>query len=575
MKKLSIFLAIILALSMLAGCAAGQNSANTANNSANAVPAENAAENSANSAENTVPQTAEKNGDIYILFTSDIHCGIDQGFGMAGLAQIRETLEAAGYTTLLVDDGDATKGEAITELMNALRYDVAIPGNHEFDYGADYFLELAKKADFPYISCNITKNGELVFKPYIIKEAAGKKIAFIGVTTPKTITSSTPSYFQDASGKFVYDFMQDATGEKICSAVQSAADAARAEGADYVYVMGHIGMGTSKDIFTYDTIIAGTSGIDVFLDGHSHDTEQVVMKNKDGKDIVRSACGTKLGSIGYSLISAEKGITETNIWTWNNKLSAPQLLGIKNSASEAVDKAKKNIAEQIEKVVAATDVELTINDATEKDQSGKPIRMIRRAETNLGDLCADAFRVQAGAQIGIVNGGGIRVSIPKGDITYGDIISVFPFGNSLVVAEVSGQQILDALEWAVRMIPGETGGFLHVSGMSFDVDVSVPTSCTADENNMFKSVEGARRVKNAKVGDEPLDPAKTYTLAGTNYTMLEHGDGQTAFDGANILQEGSQLDNQLLIDYIINALGGRIGADYADPYGQGRINIIQ
>ena len=159
---------------------------------------------------------AEAAHDIVILVTSDVHCGIDQGFGYAGLEQIRETMEADGDLTLLVDDGDSiqgevigtiTDGEAIIDMMNEMHYDVAIPGNHEFDYGMDQFLHLTDEADFPYISCNFNKEGELVFDPYVIKEIGGKKIGFVGVTTPRTIVSSTPASFQDDDGNYIYGFM--------------------------------------------------------------------------------------------------------------------------------------------------------------------------------------------------------------------------------------------------------------------------------------------------------------------------------------------------------------------------------
>ena len=224
------------------------------------------AENSADAADSGASGTAaEKNGDVMILFTSDVHCGMDQGFGYAGLAQIRDSYEKQGYTTILVDDGDSiqgdtigamTKGEAIIDLMNALHYDVATPGNHEFDYGVDQFISLTEKAEFPYISCNFNKEGELVFAPYIIIEAADMKIAFVGVTTPKTITSSTPTYFQNEDGEDIYGFLQDNTGEALCEAVQKAVDDARAEGADYVYVMGHIGLLESCRPWIYSDIIS-------------------------------------------------------------------------------------------------------------------------------------------------------------------------------------------------------------------------------------------------------------------------------------------------------------------------------
>ena len=385
-------------------------------------------------------ERAEKNGDIYILFTSDVHCGIDKGFGYAGLQQVRDTLEAQGYETILVDDGDAiqgepigtlSEGEAIIDLMNDLKYDVAIPGNHEFDYGMPRFLELVEKAEFPYISCNFTYQDELVFEPYLIKEAAGKKIGFVGVTTPQTITSSTPVYFQDENGEYVYGFMSDDTGERVYQAVQSAVDAARAEGADYVYVIGHLGNGAEFKPWTYADVISHTDGIDVFLDGHSHDTDQVIMKNKDGEDVPRSAVGTKMACIGYSHISAEGDIVETGIWSWPNKTSAPELLDIHNEIRDRVDEAQQELAEELDKVVASTAVTLTINDPEAVDSSGNPVRMIRRAETNLGDLCADAARDQSGADIAFVNGGSIRVSIEKGDITFGNILAVHPFGSML------------------------------------------------------------------------------------------------------------------------------------------------
>jgi len=209
------------------------------------------------------------------------------------------------------------------------------------------------------------------------------------------------------------------------------------------------------------------------------------------------------------------------------------------------------------------------------DSSGNPVRMVRRAETNMGDLCADAYRDQAQADIAFVNGGGVRISIGKGDITYGDILSLSPFGNMLCVIEVTGQDILDALEWGVRSVPRENGSFPQVSGLSFEVDVSIESPCVADDDDMFVAIEGERRVKNVLVGGEPIDPEKTYTLAGHDYMLLQIADGYTMFRDAPVLQNKVKLDNQVLIDYIRDTLGGVIGEEYADPYGQGRIVILQ
>ena len=525
---------------------------------------------------------APKNGDVVVLYTSDIHCGVEKGFGFAGLWQVRETLEAQGYTTLLVDIGDAiqgevmgtvTQGEAMIELMNAMRYDLAIPGNHEFDYGADHFLALAEKADFPYLCCNLEKNGERVFASYLIREAAGMKIAFVGVTTPTTLTTSTPKYFQDENGTFVYDFLQDGTGENLYAAVQEAVDAARSEGADYVYLLAHLGMLATSSPYTYADVLSHTAGIDVMLDGHSHDREQVVMKNRDGDPVIRSACGTKLDCIGYSFISAEHGIEETDIWSWPNKDSAPEILGIRNEISDAIDAETLEISKLTDKVIARSDVQLTISDPEATDESGNPVRMVRRAETNLGNLVADSLRIQTGADIGVCGGGAIRSDLEKGDITYDMVLTVLPFQSQGVIIRATGQQILDGLEWGARSVPDEHGGFLQVSGLSYEIDVSVPSGCRNDENGMMTGIEGERRVRSVMVNGQPIDPAKFYTVASTDYYLLDNGDGFTAFSGAEVLQSQFKLDSQMLIDYIVDDLGGVIGEEYADPFGQGRIVI--
>ena len=529
-----------------------------------------------------VPEV-EPTGDVVILFTSDVHCGIDQGFGYAGLQAVRDSLVARGDAVILVDDGDSiqgepvgtmTKGEAIVDLMNKVGYSIAIPGNHEFDYGMDQFLALAEKAEFDYISCNFNHNGELVFQPYVIKELAGYKIAFVGVTTPRTLTSSTPRYFMDEEGNYVYGFLQDDTGEAVYTAVQNAADAARAEGADYVIVMAHLGDEEECRPWTYADVLSNTNGIDVLLDGHRHDSEQVVMKNKDGEDVLRSACGTKLGAIGYCRITAD-GEVSTGLYTWNNKDSLPALLGLNNEMSAAVEDATAELNKKLNEVVANTQVTLTITDPEAVDTNGKPIRIVRSQETNLGDLCADAYLAQSGADVAFVNGGGIRVSIDAGDITLNNILKVHPFGNAMCVIEVSGQQILDALEWGSRSVPGELGGFLQVAGLSYEIHSYIESGCITDENGMFAGVEGERRVKNVMIHGEPIDPAATYTLASHDYMLLNNGDGYTMFAGCKLLQDRVKLDNQVLMDYIIDDLGGVVGEQYEDPYGEGRIVIVE
>ena len=583
-KALSILMVLAMILGLAACASPGNGSGNNAapsGNSDNAAPSGNTVPSGADDPGNGSSGQAEKNGEVYILYTSDVHCGIDEGFGYAGVVQVRSSLEAQGYEVILVDDGDAlqgeaigtlTKGEAIIGLMNDAGYDVAVPGNHDFDYTVERFLELAAKAEFKYISCNFNHKGELLLDPYVIVEAAGMKIAFVGICTPETLVSSTPAYFRDETGEIVYGFMQDETGQALYDAVQKAVDDARAEGADLVYAMGHLGNYGASSPWAYEDVIRNTTGIDVFFDGHSHDTDQVTVKNKDGDPVVRSACGTKLQCIGYSRIGTDKKPAETGIWSWNNGKTPAFLFGFGGDMQKSVDAAKARLAEQLDQVVASTTVELTINDPVVKLDSGAPVRMVRRAETNLGDLAADAARDAGGADIGICGGGGIRTNIEKGEITYGEIINVHPFGNQIAVIKATGQQILDALEWSAREVPGEFGGFLQVSGLTYEIDVSVPSPCKSAES-LMSGIEGERRVRNVMVGGKPIDPSAYYTVAGADYWLTGNGDGYTAFDGAEVLQPCAKLDNQALIDYIVETLGGDMSA-YADPYGQGRITIV-
>ena len=434
--------------------------------------------------------------DLIILYTSDVHCGVSKGWGYAGLAAVKKEL-SKGYDVLLVDDGDAiqgepvgtmTKGDAIIDIMNAVGYDVVIPGNHEFDYGMDNFLALTKKAKFPYICCNFTREGELVFEPWLIKEIGGVRIGFVGVDTPFSLIDSAPKNFQDENGNYIYGFMEDETGERLVEAVQKAVDEVRAEGVDYVVLLAHLGNEESCKPWTYSDVISRTTGIDAVLDGHSHDTEQVVMKDKAGHDVVRSACGTKLEDIGVLHITRD-GKISSELYSWGSSVAAPALLGIENNVSKAVSAATKELNKKLSEVVARSSVDLIVNDPGGAKNGATPVRIVRSAETNLGDLCADAFLDQSGgADIAIINGGGIRDWIRQGDITLNEILTVFPFGNQLTVIEVTGQTVLDMLEWSVHAAPSEFGGFQQVAGMTFEFDPEIESPCVTDDHGGFARV---------------------------------------------------------------------------------------
>lgn len=299
------------------------------------------------------------------------------------------------------------------------------------------------------------------------------------------------------------------------------------------------------------------------------------MKNKAGKAVVRQACGTKLACVGWLRISAADGGVDTGLYAWNNSDPVPEVLGLENEMSAILDEKTAGINDQLSGVIGRATVDLTISDPEAKDETGRPVRIVRRAETNLGDFCTDAVRAIAGADVALMDGGAIRVSIPRGLVTIGDILTVWPFGNTLMMCEATGQQILNSLEWGVKGLPEESGAFLQVSGLTYEIDTSVESGCTRDENGLFTRVEGEYRVKNVIVGGEPLDPDKLYRVAGSSYVIADQENGNTALDGAKRLWESDKLDYEMLVDYIQNECGGEIGAGYENPYGEGRIVSVE
>lgn len=552
---------------------------------------------------------ASKDGAVSIVFTNDVHCAIDQqvdkdgnvtGIGYAGVAaytNAQKGLYGAGNVTL-VDAGDAiqggpvgtlTKGAALVQIMNAVGYDYAIPGNHEFDYGMDQFNALVKQAGTTYLSCNFTKlnadgSKASVFAPFAIEtykdadvaadDADGVlKVAYVGISTPETLTKSSPAYFQDAAGNYIYGFCQDETGEALYAAVQSAVDEARAQGADYVVAVGHLGIEGTTSRWTSEAVIKHTTGIDALIDGHSHEAYDKTagsevaagaiqtLANSDGDKVVLVQTGTKLANVGNLVIDADAADGQD---VTAQLVPASECKDEDAAVKKVVDQVNGELADVLNKVVGKTDVALTIVDAD-------GVRQVRHHETNMGDLVADAYRAAVGADIALANGGGVRASIAAGDITNNDLLSVQPYGNELCLIEATGQEILDALEMGASNAPEEFGGFLQVSGLSYKIDASIPSSVKTDENGNFVSVDGERRVFDVKVGGQAIDATKTYKVASHGYMLLEGGDGLTMFKDNKVLQENVILDNQALINYITNDLKGVVGERYANATGEGRI----
>jgi 2',3'-cyclic-nucleotide 2'-phosphodiesterase (5'-nucleotidase family) len=528
------------------------------------------------------PEPVKKNGDIVILYTNDIHCAVDQGFGLDGVREIRDNMEKEGYTTLLVDMGDAvtgnalgtiSQGGAVIELMNEMGYDAAVFGNHEFDYGLDRFMELTMMANFPYVCCNFNLDGQLVFPAYLIREVCGKKIAFVGVTTPRVLYRQVQRVSRDETGRFTYDFCQDADGAALYHAVQIAVNAARAEGADYVVALGHLGISPAQIPWTSTEVIENTTGIDVFLDGHSHDKEQKTVKNAYGEEVVRSSCGSKLSALGKLVITAD-GEISTGIYNWESDTSVTALLGIKNEMTEKIASVQERYRKQLDRVVATSSINVAYY-GKNKTKEDEQLRLLLSEETTLGDLCADAFRARSEADIAILNGGGIRKGLHKGEITVENVLNVFNAGTYMVTVEATGQQILDALQWGSRLAPEESSSFLQVSGLSYEIHTYVRNYCREDENGFFNGMYGAYRVKNVMVGDEPLDLEKTYTVASRDYILLNHGDGFNMFNDCRVVSESGKTDAQVLSEYLEFDLEGYIGKPYRSSNQHERIAIFK
>ena len=531
-----------------------------------------------------VPSFAAEGDGIVVLFTNDVHCTSDDGMSYAAVAGYKAEMEAqygADYVTL-VDDGDAiqggilgsmSQGSWIVDIMNQVGYDLAIPGNHEFDFGMDTFLDIVQnQADYTYLSCNfVDEDGDPVLDAYQIISYGDVDVAYVGISTPETLTKSAPAYFQDENGNYIYGFCQGGDGQELYDQVQETVDAARAEGADYVVALAHLGIDSQSSPWMSTEVIANTTGIDVMLDGHSHSTvEMEQVKNKDGETVILSQTGTKLAAIGKLTIKADGTMATELVTSYDNITSAASA-----DAATFIASINEQYEETAGQVVASSDVLLTIYEAD------GTTRAVRSKETNLGDLCADAYRIVLGADIGWVNGGGVRADIPAGDVTYGDIIEVHPFGNLACVVEVTGQQILDALELGSMYVgEAESGGFLQVSGLKYTINTAIPTSVVLDDAGNFVEVSGERRVSDVQVLDSEsgeyaaLDPSATYTLASHNYMLKDGGDGYAMFgeDNITILQDEVMVDNEVLISYIRDELGGVVGQEYAQP--QGRITIV-
>ena len=547
--------------------------------------------------------------DVTILYTNDVHTYIDNKSPKptyAAIAALKKSIEDTGRDVLLVDAGDHIQGTAygsmddgatIIELMNEAGYDLATPGNHEFDYGMARAKAVLQEADFPYVSCNWVdlRTGFNVLPSVKFFFVGGRKIAFVGVTTPETFTKSTPAYFMnDAQTKYIYDILGGEDGQKLYDAVQKAIDKAEFWGADTIIGLGHLGVDPSSSPWTSEEVIAHTHGFTAFIDGHSH----TVMANKQvtdasGKAVTLPQTGSYFKNIGKMTVGADGTITTELIDTYEGLDAA-----VAATASNWISAVDDMLGEEI----AVGDTKFYINDPA----TGK--RRIRSGETNLGDFVADGIYTyfneieELHCDVAIMNGGGIRTDVEAGPWSFKTCKTVSPFGNVACLMSVTGQQIQDALEFGARFAGAEgkeNGGFLQVAGARYTIHPMIPNTVQTNDKNVWTGSAATPRVSNVEIYDKttgtykPLDPNATYALAGMNYTLRNLGDGFAMFDGATLIKDYVSEDYLVMSSYA--AMFGGVDANglphlasanspladypgylinYEDPYGAGRIQMI-
>jgi len=505
------------------------------------------------------PKKPDQN--IVILFENDVHCAID---GYAQLSALRQIISAQTPYVSVVSAGDfaqgaaigsLTRGESIVQIMNAVGYDVVTIGNHEFDYGVPQQRHLMRELKADVVCCNFSDiHGHLIYKPFVIKDYGAVKVAYIGAATPTTFTTSTPTNFEDANGNCIYSFHADDSFELI----QKAADKARRKGADYVVVLSHLGDDTALDNSV--DMIKSTTGIDAVLDGHQHHILNFKVPNAQGDSVILASTGTQFQRFGKLTIDTSGKL---NVELINGEYFTVADKNIEN----VIAQIRQEMQSRVGQIVGRTEVPLTML------KNGR--REVRRGETNLADLLTDAFRYATGADIAIMNGGGIRNQIEEGNITYGDVYSVMPFNNTVRKLECTGQQLLDALEVGVALAPGENGDFFQVSGLRYTYRTDVPTSVMFDKNQLFVGVGNSRRIVSAEVLQNnawvPVNPDATYTIGGQSYILTSKG-------ASGALQFMREIECEHIGDVeAVVRYFEHIGTITAAQYGkaQGRIQMLK
>ena len=530
-----------------------------------------------------VEEEEELSDDIIILHTNDVHCGVNDVIGYDGLNLYKKELKTKYKHVLLVDAGDniqggaiglLSKGKDIINITNYLEYDVVTIGNHEFDYKAETLFNLSEIIKAGYICCNFLrrKNHSTVFRPYKIKKVGNVSIGFIGVLTPLTLTKSYLHTLLDENGSLIYDFLTERDGHELYEAVQGYIDELRnVEKVDYVIILAHVGYGgDALEQYTSPALLAHINGVDAIIDGHTHLAYNNTFPDKDGKQIYISQTGTKLNIVGKLTIKPNGNITSELIDKIplfegydSDSYYTVEREGIERYVDKETNKFIEDIIEshahEFQEFVSYTDFDLLIT--TNRG------RIIRFEENILGNLVTDALRFVGNSDISLINAGSIRESIKKGNITFNHVLNTLPFSAKIIVKEVSGRDILDALEFSTKALPKTSSKFLQVSGIKFKVDDSLESKVVVDEFENFVKVDGERRVYDVYINDKKLDENKKYTISFDDF-LAEGGDGFSMFTKYNLTNDTSLVDNEAFKFYLETELNRTIPNKYKTTQGR-------
>ena len=531
--------------------------------------------------------SSDSSDDIIILHLNDVHCGVNDNIGYDGFVLYRDELYKNNPNIISIDVGDhiqggtlgsISEGSAIINIMNKVGFDVAILGNHEFDYGIDQLSKLGENITSKYISSNFCykKNKTSIFNPYKIIEKGGKKIAFIGVLTPLTFSKTYLSTLRDSNGDAIYDFLTGNNVQELYDRVQENVNKARKEeGADYVILLTHIGIELEQ--YTSDELLSKIENVDAVLDGHTHLIYNITKKDINNKNIHISQTGTKLQSIGKLIIKNDGTIISEIIQDIPEPSDKSNAIKLTRGGKEIwVNKDMNNFINSIFNIYedelnilyGSSEYDLLIRPEGTTDSH---FIYCRYQECTVGNLLADAFKSAGKSDAAIVNGGGVRSSINKGDLTRSQIMAVAPFFNNLIVKMLPGQCILDALEFGVSKHPTSSGGFPQVSGISYYIDTSLNSKVETDSHGLFLKITGKRKVTNVKINGEEIDPNKNYSISMSDF-IGNGGDGYTMMAKYEVFKEGLLTDTDAIAYYIKNDLKGIIPAEYKNF--QGRINLV-